>query len=75
MQITVKTLSGKIITLEAELTDTVLNLKGKIQSKEGFPTAQQRLVFDGKQLEDDVTLADSKLQKDSIFYLILRTVN
>jgi ubiquitin len=72
MQIFVKTLAGRQITLDVDPTDRIADVKDKIYDKEGIPSEQQRLIFAKKQLENDNTLQDYSVQNNSVLSLVIR---
>ncbi|XP_003746973.1 NEDD8 [Galendromus occidentalis] len=71
MLIKVKTLTGKEIEIDIEPTDKVERIKERVEEKEGIPPAQQRLIFSGKQMNDDKTASDYKVTGGSVLHLVL----
>ncbi|ORZ33949.1 ubiquitin-related domain-containing protein [Catenaria anguillulae PL171] len=71
MQIKVKTLTGKEIEIDVNPDDKITRVKEKVEEKEGIPPPQQRLIFGGKQMADEKTLADFNVAAGSVLHLVL----
>lgn len=74
MQLFVKTLTGKTVSIEVEEGESIEDVKAKIAEKEGIPPEQQRLIFGGQQLQDSKTLDDYNVGDDATLHLVLRLV-
>ena len=72
MQLFVKTLTGKTVSIEVEENESIEDVKAKISAKEGIPPEQQRLIFGGQQLQDAKTLGDYDVGDDATLHLVLR---
>ncbi|EEQ38650.1 hypothetical protein EJF18_30486 [Clavispora lusitaniae] len=71
MQVKVKTLTGRDIPVDIEAGDKVVRIKEMMEEKEGIPPAQQRLIFNGSQLNDDATVSESGIQPGASLHLVL----
>ena len=69
--IKVRTLTGKEIEIDIDLTDTMQRVKERVEEKEGIPPVQQRLIFAGKQMNDDKTAKDYNIEGGSVLHLVL----
>lgn len=74
MQLFVKTLTGKTVSIEVEEGESIEDVKAKIAEKEGIPAEQQRLIFGGQQLQDAKTIDDYDVGDDATLHLVLRLV-
>lgn len=72
MQLFVKTLQGQTITADVEANDTISDLKRKITEKENLPATEQRIIYSGKQLDDDRTFADYNISDSATLHLLAR---
>lgn len=71
MQVKVKTLTGRDIPVDIEPSDKVIRIKEMMEEKEGIPPAQQRLIFNGSQLNDEITVEESGIQPGASLHLVL----
>ena len=71
MQIKIKNLAGKTLTLDIESGDTIENVKKRVEEKEGIPPSQQRLIFCGRAMADAKTVSDYNLQAGNTLHLVL----
>lgn len=71
MLVKVKTLTGKEIEVDVEPKEKVIKIKERVEEKEGIPPQQQRLIFGGKQMNDDKTIGEFNIEGGSVLHLVL----
>jgi ubiquitin len=72
MQIFVKTLTGRTISLLVEEDESIRVVKEKLKDKEGVPVDEQRLIYGGHELKEDRTLKDYGIGREATLHFVLR---
>jgi len=71
MRVKVKTLTGKEVRIDIEPDDTIMHIKRRVEEVEGIPPEQQRMVFTGKQMADNMTMEECNIEAGSTLHLVL----